>query len=536
MEQGNAPRSAFPPTAVAASGTAGPASGSSPASASGGAAGQGNSTQRVRVAYVPDFIKEEIRNQVRDDLKDEVVKDVKAQAKSERWGVPAALPDWVTRIHPYFDNRLRLQYELYPSDNYGYFIDWLQVNKDGGLAQAQARGEAFLNSTVDRLRLRERFRVGFDADLTDNLKAGFRLATSNQYNPVSNNQTLGNTGQSYQIAIDRVFIEYDYRDRAGNDWMTLWGGRIPNPWMSTDVVYDPDLSFEGIAGTFRLNLGRDDPAVKNYHLPNPFGRAGIQMGPQHPDSVFATLGIFPIQDINFSSSDKWLYGMQLGADWLVFNESRLKFAAAYYDYKNISARRNAYDSNAYDWTAPQFMQKGNSLVAINDAQNQPACNAGALGAQNVCLVGLASDFQIFNATAMFDYTRFAPTHVLLTGDFAHNYGFNQKRILQEFGDSITPKVDAFQVRLDVGRTELKRFKDWNMYFAYRYLERDAVLDAFTDSVFHQGGTDTKGWVVGAQYGLAYNTWLNLRWFSTNAISGPPCAIDSLVLDLNSRFP
>jgi hypothetical protein len=62
-----------------------------------------------------------------------------------------------------------------------------------------------------------------------------------------------------------------------------------------------------------------------------------------------------------------------------------------------------------------------------------------------------------------------------------------------------------------------------------------VLDAFTDSMFHQGGTNAKGWVLGVQYGLAKNTWMDLRWFSADAIDGPKYSVDMLNLDMNTRF-
>jgi hypothetical protein len=89
--------------------------------------------------------------------------------------------------------------------------------------------------------------------------------------------------------------------------------------------------------------------------------------------------------------------------------------------------------------------------------------------------------------------------------------------------------------LDVGKPEIKYFKDWSTIIAYRYIQRDAILDAFTDNVFHQGGTDAKGWMLGGSYGVAKNTWLMFRWFSTEAIDGPPLDIDSAVLDLNMRI-
>lgn len=497
------------------------------------ATGPGGKKASKYVAYVPDFVKQEIRDQVRAELKDDVVKDVKKAAKQEKWGIPDALPDWISRINPYFDMRLRVADDFYQSTNAQYF-DWLNINRAGGISQAMAKNEALLNTTVDRLRLRERFRLGFDAQINEELKAGFRFATSNIYNPVSNNQTLGNTGQSWAFAIDRAFLEYDYRDKAGNDWFTLWGGRMPNPFFSTDVVYDPDLSFEGFAGTVRWNFGAQ-PSPSAYVASTQSGPFGINLGPQHPNTVFATAGVFPMQEINFSSHDKWLFGYQMGADWMVDDEVRLKVAGSYYDYDNITAKRNNYESLEFNYTAPQFIQKGNSLVAINDAKNQPDCNTGALGSQNVCLVGLASGFQIVNATAVLDYTHFAPIHVMLTGDYAKNLGFNRNKIMHDFGEDIAEHTNAYQVRLDVGRPVLRHFLDWSMYFAYRYIERDAVLDAFTDSVFHQGGTDAKGWVLGAQVGLMTNTWLNLRWFSTDAINDPPLSIDTITADLNARF-
>jgi hypothetical protein len=492
----------------------------------------------MHVSYVPEIVKKEIREQVRAELRADVAKDVQAQAREEKWGIPAALPDWVSRIKPYFDMRIRLADEFY-SDQNALALDWLHINDEGGVTQAAALNKAFVNNRVDRLRLRERFRVGFDAQITDHIKGGFRFATSNINNPVSNDQTLGNTGQSYQFAIDRAFLQYDFVDAKGRDWFSVYGGRFANPFVSTDVVYDPDLSMEGLAGSFRWRFNQGDPAVKNYKAPEPTARFGVNQGSQTPDSVFATLGVFPIEEVNFSTSDKWMFGGQLGADWLVFDDQRLTVAASYYDFHNLRARRNSLNSRKYDWTAPQFIQKGNSLVAINDDGNQTDCGNG-----NICRVGLATDFSVFNATATYDYAGFAPTHVLFTADYAKNLGFNQRRIAREIGTIIEPKTNAFQLRVDVGHPEVRHFNDWNLYLAYRYLERDAVLDAFTDSVFHQGGTNAKGWVAGIQYGLARNTWLNLRWFSTGSIShsddmvagtGKRYDIDTVNLDLNARF-
>ncbi|MCX7096263.1 MAG: putative porin [Methylobacter sp.] len=498
-------------------------------------------SKTIRVAYVPEFVKEEIRQEVIAGLTDNVVKEVKADAKKEQWGVPAALPEWLGNIKISGDMRLRAQDDFFGSDNsQNAYLDYLNINQDGGVLAAQTKNQAYLNTTKDRLRLRERFRLAIDAKITDGLTAGLRLSTTNQFSPVSSNQTLGNTAETYQVAIDRAFLQYDFIDGKNNDWFSLYGGRIANPWMSTEMVYSPDLSFEGFAGTFRWRMNQTDPVVKNYQPAQANSRFGLQMGPQTPDSLFLTLGAFPIQEVNFSTGDKWLFGGQLGADWLVHNDSRLKVAAAYYDYKNIRARANARDSFANDWTAPQFTQKGNTRVPINsnDGFNSRCTDSQSLQGQG-CLFGLASDFKIFNATLMYDFADFAPTHVLVSLDYAKNLGYDAKRIEREFpgylGADNKARTDAAQIRLDVGDQEIRRFKDWSAIIAYRYIQRDAVLDAFTDTIFHQGGTDAKGWMIGGNYGLAKNTWLMFRWFNTESIDGPLLNIDTATLDLNVRL-
>ena len=70
---------------------------------------------------------------------------------------------------------------------------------------------------------------------------------------------------------------------------------------------------------------------------------------------------------------------------------------------------------------------------------------------------------------------------------------------------------------------------------YRYLQRDAVIDAYTDSDFHFGGADAAGYYVTADYGLAQRVWMRLRYLSSNAIDGPTLGIDTLQIDLNTRF-
>ena len=492
-----------------------------------GAIEKGVKTGPVRVTYVPEFVKEEIRSDVRKELKSEVVKEVKAEARQEKWGIPAALPDWVSRIKPFADIRLRFEDDFFGSENIpNAYYNWPLINAKGGIANTP---NPYLNTTHDRDRFRMRFRFGAEAQLVEGLKANFRVSTTNQYSPITTNQTLGNYEQGYMVQLDRAYLQYDYLDDQGHDLFTLWGGRTPNPFFSTDNLWDSDVNMEGFSGTFRAAFGQDDPEVRGYNAPNTAGRLwfmNLNQGFTKPNEFYLTVGWFPLSEVQLSAHDKWFAAAQTGFDWLFSSDSRLKTGISYYNYQNTQARRNPLGSTEYDWTAPQYFTQGNSLAVISngvDPSNEPQ------------LVGLASKFELFDAMAQYDYTGFAPNHIMLTGNYTENLGFDQGQILASLGEDIAPQTSAYQVRLDVGRPDMLGFGDWNFYAAYKYMERDSLMDAFTDSNFHLSGTNAKGYVLAANYGLANNVWANLRWISSQVITGPTYDVDSIFADVNARF-
>jgi len=454
----------------------------------------------VRVTYVPQFVKDEIRAQVRDELRAEVTQDVIDRAHQEQWGVPAALPDWVARMKFKGDLRLREQSDRFADGNaqFAYF-DFLAINKAGGLADAGVGG--LLNTTEDRDRFRARVRLGLDVTITDSLLAGFRLSTGNTRDPVSTNQTLGTYGNRYETVLDQAFLRY--QAPGATPWLTALGGRFDNPWLSTDLVWDADLGFEGVAATLRhdfADVGRPSRAL------------------------FLTAGGFPLQEEALSSKDKWLFGGQVGFDIAFADQSRLKAGLAYYSFSNVAGQRNALDGVALDFTAPGYLQKGNTLYDIrNDTDPQSQ------------LFALAADYRLADLTVQYDIARFAPYHVILTGDFVRNVGFDKAKVSDRVGASVDPRINGYQFLASVGWPEVTAAGRWRVFGGYKHLERDAVLDAFTDSDFHLGGTDAKGWQLGGDYGLARNTWLTMRYLSADAIDGPPLGIDVLQLDLNTRF-
>jgi hypothetical protein len=432
----------------------------------------------VRVPYVPEVVMRQ--------MKEEIKQEVLAQAKGESWGDPGALPEWLSRISWNGDFRLRYQRDSFPAGN---ILP----------AQYNPPGLTLIGNTTDTNNyLRVQAHLGMKAKISDYTFAAFRISTGTTSNPVSTNQTLGNGYNKFSLVFDRAYIQ-----STPYYWLGLSGGKMPNPWVHTDLVWDSDVNFDGVAG---------------------------QLKPRFSDEWvgFLTAGVFPYQYIQSSdtvwANSKMLYGAQMGARWTAMDTSTADFGIALYDFKNVEGIPNTTPGEQYyDYTAPPSMQKGNSLMSIN-----------ALG--DPVIWGIASKFRELNLTAKMDWADFDPVHVTLFADYVKNLGFDSAEIAQRTGQAAPePRITGHQIGLVVGNTLFRLNGDWQVSVAYKYLERDAVLDALTDSDFHLGGTNAKGYIIGASYWLDKETSLGLRWISTDQIDGPPLSIDTLQVDLNVRF-
>ena len=459
----------------------------------------------VRVPYVPEIVKEEIRRQVVAEVTPQVTQGVIDQAKSENWGVLGALPDWAQRMKWYGDVRMRGQGDLFATDNLpNSYQDVNAVNSKGGIAKAGPG--AYLNTTEDRERLRARLRLGFDVELGWGWQVGGRLATGNLVDAVSTNQTLGNTGARYQTGLDLAYIKWYGNSGTGRQSLNVWGGRFQNPFQSTDLVWDPDLTFEGVATNYRLGLSRDDPYSRFAYL---------------------TVGAFPLQEVELSSNDKWLYGAQMGLNWKFASGSALRFGLAYYDYENITGRRNTLDSNLLDYTAPQFVQKGNTLFDIRvDSDVDPNTSN---------LFALASAYKLVDVTLGYDWKLSQNYRLSISGDAVRNVRYDEQAIAARVGFDVPKRNEGYQAEINFGSSAMATHGAWRAFFGYRYLQRDAVLDAFTDSDFHLGGTNAQGYFLGADYAITPRVITRVRYLSANEIDGLPLGLDVFQLDLTAQF-
>lgn len=473
----------------------------------------------VRVPYVPQIVKDEITKQVAAAVKPEVVADVVKEAKAEKWGVPAALPEWLTRTRVTGSVTLREEDLVFARDNtQNVYLNYYAINSAGGIAKAGLN--AYLNVSENRIRFRGRARLGFESSFTDSITAGVRLSTGNTSDLVSPSQTLDGTAP-YSFGADNLYIRVDERTAARFAWLSVIGGRFNNPWFApTDLIYHKELSFNGIAATVRLGFG--DSSADQSH-------------------AFFTVGAMPTQEVALSANDKWLYGAQFGTNLRFGDSQKLRLAAAIYDFRHVEGRSNPSNgivsSSINDYTAPQFLRSGNTLFDIrNDVD--PTTN----------LFALASKFRLLDIAATYDLS-FGRYTLGLAADAVKNVGFNRGEILARTGLNVAPRTKGYQAEVSFGDPNVLSAGAWRGLVGYRYLQRDAVLDSLTDSDFHFGGTDAEGFYFVGDVGLANRVWLRLRYQGSNEIDGivgaavqesaqPQRAVfglDTVQLDLNTQF-
>lgn len=463
----------------------------------------------VRVAYVPEAVKTQLREQIKSE--------VLAETKNELQGGMGTI-DAASRFQVEGDVRLRAEHTyLDPANTAPSALR----NAEGDLTRAPdlfgSAGNGGVrngNSQQDTERSRVRARVALIAKVSDEFSAGIGIATGNTTTPTSTSQTLGTSFNKYSLGIDRAFVRYE-----PSSWLSVNGGRFRNPFFSTDLVWADDLNFEGVSMTLKPKFDNEL-------------------------SGFLTAGWFPLAtEVPKQSTARSLYGLQGGFDLqLGQKENRLKFGAAMYQYRGITGIQETVATHTTS-PLPDYItrseyvtrQKGNTLFRLN-ALDDTATNWG-----------LASSFREMNLTAQLHVAQFDPLHVIVTGDIVKNLAFDRGEMARRSGRTIGDgKALGYMGRVQVGSPQVAKRGDWNVHFTYRYLGSDAVVDAFTNPDFGLGGTNNKGFILGANYGIARNTWLSARWLSSDLIDSMVPAntatslntkysVDVLQLDLNTRF-
>jgi hypothetical protein len=204
----------------------------------------------------------------------------------------------------------------------------------------------------------------------------------------------------------------------------------------------------------------------------------------------------------------------------------------------------AQDAGDTDDTRPSFAQRGNTYRPLRAII--PTVDNGFGTLYQYQYHGLASKFQDLNITGRIDIDVWEPYRLSFIADFVKNVAWDPAEINAVAVNNRGPAPagtlgnyeggdTAFMVKTEFGKPKLERARDWNAYISYRYVESDAMPDAFTDDDFGGGGTNFQGFTLGAQMALSPNVKLGARWMSSTEIAGPPLKMDIFMMDITARF-
>ena len=480
-----------------------------PAAAASGAEWGARAPAVVRVPYLP----ESVRAQMKAELKN----DILATARDENWADPRQIPDWVKGIKVEGDVRVRAEADLFDNGNTAPELYQLQ----NVVGASPAWSPDLVETQRDRQRLTLRARLGVTVKASEDVSAGVRFASGASTGPSSESVTLGNDFNRSAVTLDRAWIRWEPRQG-----MRVDAGRMAVPFDGTDLLWPDDLFVEGVSAKGEFDIAR-----------------GLY--------AFSTFGAFPLQEFAISGQDKWLYGGQVGMDWAVGSDWQVRGAVALYDFRNIQGTRETAlpPTGPFAATTPYQLsqypagvrQKGNTLIDLN-APTSTATSA---------VWGLASRFKPFDVTLGIVDRQFEPFQIGASIDYVRNTGFDTDDIVRRFGDGAPAELSTlanmttgWQARLNLGKSRMTERGDWTSFIAWRRFERDAWPDAFTDTTWNLGGTNYKGYSIGASVVFDRHATIGARWTSTrnlddgtngNDLSSAKLKIDVLQLETNVKF-
>lgn len=169
-----------------------------------------------------------------------------------------------------------------------------------------------VSNTGDQDRQRIRVRLGAYTEINPQVDTGIRIATGNNNDARSTNQSLEGNFSKKDIWLDQGYV--DYHPTAIKN-LHLIGGKMPQPWVSMgDIIWDSDISPEGLAVTYKYPLGSSA-------------------------ELFGSAGHYTLQD-NVDGEGKQfrhdlrLYAGQLGARFAITDNLKMTLGGSLYAYDN----------------------------------------------------------------------------------------------------------------------------------------------------------------------------------------------------------
>jgi Putative porin len=478
-----------------------------------------------------------ITDQEAEEVRTELVKE-SAETSAGKWKLSTP----ITEIELYGDVRLRYNYDG-------------GETKSRGPTAAPGVGIAGANDWQERSRERYRLRLGLRGTLMDDWFFGIRLETNQ--NPRSTNVTFGNDASSsspggggpFSKGDDGINVGQAYAGYKGFPDFTFTGGKMPNPLVTTLMVWDPDINPEGLAEqwkhTFTFTFGGGGgEAVQGYSKYSKEGK-GVVAAQSEPFKLkldlFANfaqfvyddanpenpLGTRPTTTVNTPGSpqeiphyDAFLLAWQVGGRLTFPNNVYFQLAPVVYNYTGNGDTFNFH----YQGGSPYVTN------ATSVAQNQTGINS---------LLVLEVPMEVG--------WKIGELPMRIFSDFATNFEADDRADAAGQSGHGNQRY-AYLAGLGIG--QLKAKGDWQIELWYQHAEQFSLDPNLIDDDLFNAQLNMHGVVARAAYNLSSAVNLTLTyghgwWYNHNLGTGgvgqaatginPLAQFNWFTADLNVKF-
>lgn len=386
----------------------------------------------------------------------------------------------ITELELFGDMRLRYEYRggRLPGDDPDHPNDW-----------------------QERERERYRLRLGLRGTVLDDWFFGLRLETSASAR--STNVTFGGDtsttspggGGPFAKGDDGIFVGQAYGGYKGFPGFTFTGGRMPNPFVNTSMVWDDDINPEGLAEQWKHTFvfGGEPPPPPSFAKD---GKAIVAGPPPEPSlklDVFANFAQFVYDDSNPSNpigpiptvqqpiggetqnvptANAFMLGWQVGAKFEFPHIVYFQLAPTLYNYTGNGNTFNIHFSGD-----PGGNQTGINSLLVFDIPAEIGWKVGKI------------PMRIF-------------------GDFATNFNADDRADAAGHPDKGGDRY-AYEIGLGIG--QLKKKRDWEIRAWWQHQDQFALDPNLIDSDIFNSQLNLEGVGVKAGYMLADAVVFNLTY-------------------------